>query len=209
MIHTGLISTLQKWGHLTSSLMNNCRNYFILYFYNFKTNDQGVAMILFLPKLFDELRCVQLNQIALSYSAKQALNFEGNDPHYGNSFGLARIPEYEKVLLALTPLIKQKTGWDNIVPENSYTRIYFNGSDLKKHKDRPGLDITLSVCTFSDINKPWPLCVEDESGKVHAIEINPGDGALILGTKYTHWRDQLMIDESQKVIQSFYHWKFA
>ncbi len=44
-------------------------------------------MILFLPKLFDELRCVQLNQIALNYSAKQALNFEGNDPHYGNSFG--------------------------------------------------------------------------------------------------------------------------
>ena len=121
-------------------------------------------MILFLPKLFDELRCMQLNQIALSYSAKQALNFEGNDPHYGNSFGLARIPEYEKVLLALTPLIKQKTGWDNIVPENSYTRIYFNGSDLKKHKDRPGLDITLSVCTFSDINTPWPLCVEDENG---------------------------------------------
>jgi len=44
---------------------------------------------------------------------------------------------------------------------------------------------------------------------VHAIDINPGDGALILGTKYTHWRDQLVIDESQKVIQSFYHWKFA
>ncbi len=67
----------------------------------------------------------------------------------------------------------------------------------------------LSVCTFSDINKPWPLCVEDENGKVHAIEILPGDGALILGTKYNHWRDKLVIGEHQKVIQSFYHWKFA
>ena len=92
-------------------------------------------MILFLPKLFDELRCMQLNQIALSYSTKQALNFEGNDPHYGNSFGLARIPEFEKVLLALTPLIKQKTGWDNIIPDlqNKYNHIKkakFYSSDI-------------------------------------------------------------------------------
>ncbi len=165
-------------------------------------------MILFLPKLFDELRCMQLNQIAIDYSTKKALNFEGGDPHYGNSFGLARIPEFERILLALTPLIKQKTGWNNIVPENSYTRIYFNGSDLKKHMDRPGLDITLSVCTYSDIDKPWPLCVEDETGKVHVIDINLGDGALILGAKYNHWRDLLVIPEHQKVIQSFYHWKF-
>lgn len=166
-------------------------------------------MILFLPKLFDELRCTQLNQVALNFRNNQSLNYEGNDPHYGNSFGLARIPEFEKVLLALTPLIKKKTGWDNIIPENSYTRIYFNGSDLKKHKDRPGLDITLSVCTYSDINKPWPLWVEDENSKVHEIEILPGDGALILGTKYTHWREPLAVDKELMVIQSFYHWKFA
>jgi hypothetical protein len=165
-------------------------------------------MILFLPKLFDELRCEQLNRIALDYNRRKALNYEGNDRHYGNSFGTARIPEYEKVLNDLTPIIKQKTKLDNIVVENSYTRIYFNGSDLKKHKDREGLDVTLSVCTFSDIDKPWPLYVEDDTGKIHTVETNPGDGALILGTRYNHWRDPLIVSEGKMVIQSFYHWKF-
>ena len=166
-------------------------------------------MILFLPKLFDEMRCLQLNQIAVNYANQNALNFEGNDAHYGNSYGVARIPEFEQVLHALTPLMQHKTGWTNIVAENSYTRIYLNGSDLKKHVDRPGLDITLSVCTFTNIGHPWPLFVEDETGKVHSIETTPGDGALMLGTKYQHWRDKLVANPQQMVIQSFYHWKFV
>ncbi len=165
-------------------------------------------MILFLPKLFDEMRCNELNRIAIDYNNRKALQYEGNDYHYGNSFGLARIPEYEKVLRELTPLMIEKTGFKNIVTENSYTRIYYNGSDLKKHKDRVGLDITLSVCTYTDIQMPWPLYVEDNDGKVHSIETTPGDGALILGTQYNHWRDKLVVPEGKKVIQSFYHWKF-
>lgn len=165
-------------------------------------------MILFMPKLFDEMRCNELNRILIDYNNRKALTYEGNDYHYGNSFGLARIPEYEKVLKELTPIIKQKTGFDNLAIENSYARLYLNGSDLKKHKDRPGLDVTLSVCTFSDIGIAWPLYVEDDAGKIHAIETAPGDGALILGTKYNHWRDKLNIPEGSKVIQSFYHWKF-
>lgn len=165
-------------------------------------------MILFLPKIFDELRCIKLNKIAIDYNNRKALAYEGNDFHYGNSFGTARIPEYEELLHELTFLIKTKTGYQNIVAENSYTRIYYNGSDLKRHTDRQGLDVTLSVCTFSDINKPWPLYVTDLQNQTQAIETQPGDGALILGTKYPHWRDKLATGEHQKVIQSFYHWKF-
>ena len=166
-------------------------------------------MILFMPKLFDEMRCEKLNKIAIEYNSRKALTYEGNDFHYGNSYGTARIPEYEKVLNELTPIIKKKTNIHNIIIENSYTRIYFNGSDLKKHKDREGLDLTLSICTYSDIDKEWPLYVEDETGKIHIINTEPGDGALILGTKYVHWRDQLTVPEGKKVIQSFYHWKIT
>jgi len=70
------------------------------------------------------------------------------------------------------------------------------------------LDVTLSVCTYNDINKPWPLYVTDLNGVTQAIETAPGDGALILGTRYPHWRDKLDIADHQKVVQSFYHWKF-
>lgn len=165
-------------------------------------------MILFIPKIFDEMRCAELNRIAIDYHARNSLSFEGKDFHYGNSFGTARIPEYEKVLQEITPIIMAKTGYHNMIVENSYTRIYLNGADLKKHTDRVGLDVTLSVCTFNDIGKPWPLYVTDLNGVTQAIETAPGDGALILGTRYPHWRDKLEIAEHQKVIQSFYHWKF-
>ena len=77
----------------------------------------------------------------------------------------------------------------------------------KKHTDRVGLDVTLSVCTYSDVDIAWPLFVEKD-GVVYPIETKPGDGALILGTKYAHWRSKLVVPEGRKVIQSFYHWKF-
>lgn len=165
-------------------------------------------MILFLPKFFDEVRCEQLNRIALDYEKRKALSYEGGDYHYANSYGTARIPEYERLLNDLTPIIKAKIGLENIVVENSYTRIYYNGSVLKRHTDRVGLDVTLSVCTFSNITTPWPLHIEN-NGKIESVETKPGDGALMFGTKYPHWRDQLNADEGCKVIQSFYHWKFA
>jgi hypothetical protein len=164
-------------------------------------------MILFFPNLFDQLRCEQLNRIAIDYNDRKSLSYEGGDYHYGNSFGTARIPEFEKLLHEMTPMIKSRTGYQNIAVENSYTRIYFNGSDLKKHVDRVGLDITLSVCTYSDVDVSWPLFVEKD-GAVHTIETKPGDGALILGTQYAHWRSKLVVPEGRKVIQSFYHWKF-
>jgi hypothetical protein len=69
------------------------------------------------------------------------------------------------------------------------------------------LDLTLSICTFSNLDKPWDLHVEVEKGKVLSFETKPGQGALILGTKMLHWRDDLVCRDDQYVIQSFYHWK--
>ena len=65
----------------------------------------------------------------------------------------------------------------------------------------------MSICIFSNINKPWPLHVECQDGVVRSFETKPGDGALILGTKMNHWRDPLVCEENQMVIQSFYHWR--
>jgi alkylated DNA repair dioxygenase AlkB len=138
---------------------------------------------------------------------QKKLKYEEDRVHYKNSYGTARIKEYEQILQEITPLIKESTGMSELNIENSYTRIYYNGATLGKHVDREGLDLTLSVCTFSNIETSWPLYVEVKPGVVKSFETKPGDGALIMGTKMPHWRNPLVCENTQMVIQSFYHWR--
>jgi len=164
-------------------------------------------MYIFFDQILSQSRCDLLNKTALKLMQEKALTYEANNFHYANSYGLARVPEYEKLLSELTPLVRKRCKNLNIKEENSYTRIYYNGAKLEKHKDREGLDLTLTICTYSNIKKPWPLYVEVESGDVKSFETKPGDGALIMGTAMNHWRDPLVCGENEMVIQSFYHWR--
>jgi hypothetical protein len=165
-------------------------------------------MYLYFEKLFDKEKCSRLSNILRLWYEENRLHHEINMPaYYANSYGAGRIPEFEKELFELTPMIKEKTGMQNIVEENSFARIYFDGGALKRHRDRVGLDLTLSVCLFSNIDKPWPLYVEVEPNVINEFETPVGDGALILGTKMDHWRDDLVCTSKQAVVQAFFHWR--
>lgn len=165
-------------------------------------------MHFFLKNLLSAENCDKLNQEALEVYNSGRMLFEGvSGTYYGNSFGLGGLALHEGLLRALTPHVKQLTGIHNIVEENSFTRFYFNGGLLYKHKDRDGLDLTLSICTYSNIGKEWPLYCELENGEIGSFNTEPGDGVLILGTTMNHWRDELVCEEGQFVLQSFYHWK--
>lgn len=164
-------------------------------------------MFLFFPKLISPERCEKLTSDVMQMMEEKKLKYEADDYHYKNSYGLARIPSHEELLHELTPLIKEQTGMSELSAENSYARIYYSNSTLNKHVDREGLDLTLSICTFSNIEKRWPLYVEVKPGVIKEFETEPGDGALILGTKMEHWRDPLECEPHQLVVQSFYHWR--
>lgn len=112
---------------------------------------------------------------------------------------------------------------DNIEFENTFTRIYQNGNDLKIHTDRPGLDITLSVCLYTNLDWDWPIFVStrqvdglwnsvidpEEYKKDYEIFYTPvGSGVACLGTKSPHWRDPLVCKNDQYMIQTFYHWRY-
>lgn len=164
-------------------------------------------MYAILKNLVSHEECQILAEIANKYKKDKKLGYEGNMDAYKNSYGTARIPEYENLLNRLTPIISKKSGYDDITPENSYTRIYYNGATLKKHIDRINLDLTLSLCTFTNLSKPWPLFVETLDKNIISIDLNVGDAGLILGRKMYHWRNDLVCDENEYVIQSFFHWK--
>lgn len=128
-----------------------------------------------------------------------------------------------KPVIETLPLIESviKKDFPHAIFENTYTRIYRNGSFLKHHTDRVNLDLTLSVCLYSDVDMKWPLCVsrkvfeglwDDSPFELYSDDYDKiltpvGTGAIMLGTKSVHWRDTLMCKPEQKVIQTFYHWK--
>jgi len=159
-------------------------------------------------KLISQDDCNYFNSIALDYKQKNKLQNEGKDnSFYNNSFGTAQIPEFESLLHKLTPIVKDTLKIKHITAENSYTRIYYNGSTLGKHVDREGLDITMSLCTFTNLPSPWPLYFETLDKNVITAKLEVGDAAAILGTRMTHWRDPLVCSNEHYIIMSFYHWR--
>lgn len=110
---------------------------------------------------------------------------------------------------------------------NSFSRVYVNGSFLNIHTDRPGLDITVSLCVRKDAKEDWPLCVSKTSLVSHMslwnneqdhsnfkqnfipINLEPGDAGFVYGTLQPHWRDKLICGPNEKNIYVFYHWTFV
>lgn len=148
------------------------------------------------------------------------LTKEQDNEYYYNSMGVYNLPESLDYLPRLEPLIKNFYG-ENLKFSNSYTRIYQKNSFLGIHTDRPGLDITITLCLRKDSTTPWPLCISNkpwlslwDSNRDHSkwledyeeFELTEGMALACEGVIYPHWRNVLMCEEYQKNIYAFYHW---
>ena len=76
-----------------------------------------------------------------------------------------------------------------LVPTYSYHRIYNNGSELEKHKDRESCEISATLCLgFDNSNVSedynWGMYINDEE-----VKLNPGDLIAYRGDELDHWRD--------------------
>jgi hypothetical protein len=167
------------------------------YFENILTDDQ----------------CIDFAAKMLSLKEDNRLFYEGKtntQPHafYDNSFGIGSVPEMEAMLRDIQPKIEDELEIQ-MVPANSYARIYYNGGTLNAHVDRPGLDYTMSITLFSNLDTDWPLWCEDLQGNSVPLIIPRGWGGLMLGTTMKHWREPLICKEDQYVIQLFVHWSFV
>lgn len=72
-----------------------------------------------------------------------------------------------------------------LVPTYTYHRLYVDGAELKKHKDRPSCEISYTMCLGYDANYNWPMFIEGKP-----IELNPGDMVVYRGCEVEHWREQ-------------------
>ena len=92
---------------------------------------------------------------------------------------------YTHILHHLHPVMESETSLQ-LKPIYSYNRIYYAGSELKKHKDRNVCEISASIGLnfyYKNPNYEWPLCLDNVP-----IVTQPGDGVIYKGNEVEHWR---------------------
>jgi len=103
----------------------------------------------------------------------------------------------ETMSVWVQPEVEKITG-KRLWPTYSFARIYYTGSELQKHFDRPSSEYTVSLCLEKDVD--WPLYIKNEQGLEHEINLDVGDMVVYSGRRHEHWRNPLL---GGKQIQAF------
>jgi hypothetical protein len=135
-------------------------------------------------KYVKNILSLDLVNFLTSFSLK---NHHGGDDQAPNSLSLhsSQSEIYSHILHHIHPIMEKETNL-KLKPIYSYNRIYFGGSELKKHTDRPSCEISASISLnnlYEDKNYKWPLCMENIP-----IVIEQGDGVIYKGGEIEHWR---------------------
>ena len=102
----------------------------------------------------------------------------------------------DSLAVSLLPLMEEQTGLQ-LYPTYTYGRIYWKGSILEKHTDRPSCQYSATLCIDND-PKPWPIFMEGKK-----ILLNAGDIAIYKGCEVEHWREPYTGNQQ---IQLFLHY---
>jgi hypothetical protein len=94
------------------------------------------------------------------------------------------------------PIVEKESNL-KLFPTFTYWRYYIFGATLKKHKDRPSCEISVSACIKKYDN--WPIIFEGTS-----FELEEGDAILYAGCDQEHWRPGIYKGEG--MAQAFFHY---
>lgn len=122
-------------------------------------------------------------------------------PLVPNSLGGYGDPAFEGLLEFLRPRIEESTGL-LLYPTYSLFRLYRHGNVLKRHRDRPACEISVSLNIGQTPAEPWPIFVEGDAGP-HAAPLTPGDALLYRGIDLFHWREPYA---GKQLVQVFLHY---
>lgn len=111
---------------------------------------------------------------------------------------------FVEVLVHSIPKLSELVG-QLVLPTYCYARVYANSDELKKHKDRPSCELSVTVHLGSD-GTDWPIYFTKPNGEVTSVSMKPGQGVVYLGMNSEHWRDKF---EGQHYGQVFLHYVFS
>jgi hypothetical protein len=90
-------------------------------------------------------------------------------------------------LLAEKVAFMNKAVGEHLLPTYAYSRIYAKGEVLKKHKDRPACEVSVTLNLGGD--KDWDIYFTKPNGEVVSQNLKPGQAVIYLGMQSEHWRD--------------------
>ena len=123
------------------------------------------------------------------------------DKQIPNTFSCYADMVMETLMMKVLPRMQQETGL-NLCPTYSYARLYKQGDELKRHKDRPSCEISTTINLGGD---PWPIFIDgtgadtviDEQKNIHKpnapkgtkVILEVGDMLVYSGCELEHWRE--------------------
>jgi hypothetical protein len=163
-----------------------------------------MEQVIDLGRILTDEECDKLAGEVIEAYTTNKLNLETDKQHYNNSYG-GMTPGCWEMLKRFRGLAEEKTGLAlNLA--NPYVRIYNPESTLNSHVDREGLDWTISVCLFTNLNHDWPLKAKLTHWDTLEFPTLKGMAGLMNGRIIEHWREPLVCNDDQYVIQLFLHY---
>ena len=112
-----------------------------------------------------------------------------------DSYSYPNLPEVNILLGLLCNKMSEVTG-KTLLPTYSYSRIYNNGNELKRHLDRPACEWSLTINLSQDTS--WPIFMNETE-----VNLETGDACMYQGCLIEHWRPPFPGNE---YIQVFLHY---
>jgi len=123
------------------------------------------------------------------------------DPQFPNTPNGYGDPAFDGLLEYLRPRVEERCGL-SLHPTYSYFRLYKRGDVLKRHRDRPACEISVTLNLGQTPPAPWPIYVERDAGP-YAAMLAPGDALLYRGCDCFHWREAF---HGARLAQVFLHY---
>ena len=131
-----------------------------------------------------------------------------HDPQAPGDFSRYGDLTFDTILAGINHQMEESTGL-KLSPTYSYHRLYTNGTELKRHKDRPSCEISATMCIGYDIsnlqdknpNYNWSMSVKNQNEEA-SVELNPGDILIYKGCELEHWREPF---KGINQAQAFFH----
>lgn len=90
---------------------------------------------------------------------------------------------FETLQEKIWPALECIVGFE-LLPTYSYGRLYQNGNELKRHRDRPACEISVTVQLGRSHNYAWPIYMGNKR-----YDLAEGDGVIYRGCDIDHWRN--------------------
>lgn len=122
-------------------------------------------------------------------------------PLVPNSLGGYGDQVFDGLLEYVRPQVEKRCGL-GLLPTYSHFRLYRRGDALRRHRDRPACEISVTLNVGQEPDEPWPIYIERD-GAPHAALLAPGDAMLYRGCDCFHWRNAY---QGSRLVQVFLHY---